>query len=202
MNWLYYEETLTTYHRPQGKKRLGWRFHLCFMAACLLIAAGGVLYGWWASTRPPRDPRPEVNRFVDEIAASERPIDMTALRAYRANLPPHERSVLHHDINYLLWCRGFYTKKVGIVPDGFVQAGQIADMSVCDVPGGWTGDVEARVHNGLPVNTESVGLCLWASTKRGDTKAVNAFMADVNGRLRPYGKVATWDGNEFRVVKR
>jgi hypothetical protein len=200
MNWLYYEETLTTYRKPQGKMR--WRFHLCFMAACLLIAAAGVLYGWWASTRPPRDPRPEVNRFVDEIAANERPIDMTALRAYRAKLPPHERSVLHHDINYLLRCRGLDVKKVGIVPDGYAQAGEIADMSGCNEPAAWTGDVVARVQGGLMVNTEGVSLTLWAATKRGDTKAVNAFMADVNAKLRPYGKTATWDGTEFRIAKR
>ena len=117
-------------------------------------------------------------------------------------LPLHERKALHHDINYLLRCRGIVLKDVGIVPEGYSQAGQLMDVSGMEQPSSWTNDILSRVRVGLGVNTDGVSLTLWAATKRGDTKAVGAFMDDVNAKLRSFGKAASWDGIEFRITTR
>ena len=202
MSSLYYEETLTTYSRPQSKRASrSWLRLYLVLAGLVVAAAGGIwLYGWVCSMQQPRDPRPEVQRYVDDVTKNRR-TDIKALNAYRKTLPPHERASLHHDINYLLQCRGIVLTGVEIGPEGSPEAGQLVEVLAVYEMSFWEDRILSDLRAGRKVDTESVSIALYFTTKR-DTEPVRDFMDNLKAKLRPFGKTASWDGNEFRIISR
>jgi hypothetical protein len=144
-------------------------------------------------TPPLTDPRPEVERFVEEAARGQ-PASAGDLERYAATLSPELRKALPHEINVLLRQRGTQRRFA------FDDQGHLTEV----VPPSWPtcliDDIVEAIRTGKEYDLSAVSTHFCECEGKGEQRGAREFLGKLNPRLAPLGRTAHWDGRTFTIV--